>query len=86
VSLSAKLPIGLFRISGDRGTVLPVSQYVGNGAVPSATVAQAQGMISVQVPRTLDEALPLLGARARTNHLSVEQVALAVIEGEVRFD
>jgi len=63
-----------------------MSQYAGNGSVPSATVAQAQGMISVQVPCTLDEALLILRARARSDERSVEQIANAVVAGEVRFD
>ena len=63
-----------------------MSQYAGNGSVPSAEVAQAQGMISVQVPCTLDEALLLLNARARTDDLSVQHVASAVVAGELRFD
>ena len=63
-----------------------MSQYAGNGSVPSATVAQAQGMISVQVPCTLDEALSILNARARSDERSVEQIANAVVAGEVRFD
>jgi len=60
--------------------------YVGNGSVPSATVAQAQGMVSVQVPCTLDEALLILSARARSDERSVDQVASAVVAGELRFD
>ena len=63
-----------------------MSQYAGNGSVPSARVAQAQGMISVQVTCTLDEALLLLSVRARTNQQSVQQVASAVVAREVRFD
>ena len=63
-----------------------MSQYAGNGSVPSATVAQAQGMISVQVPCTLDEALLLLNARARTDEQSVQHIASAVVAGEIRFD
>jgi hypothetical protein len=61
-------------------------QYAGNGSVPSAEVAQAQGMISVQVSCTLDEALLLLNARARTDEQSVQRVACAVVAGEIRFD
>jgi hypothetical protein len=63
-----------------------MSQYAGNGSVPSAEVAQAQGMISVQVPCTLEEALVLLMARARTDEQSVQHVASAVVAGEIRFD
>ena len=35
-------------------------QNAGNGSFAGATIAQAQGMISIQVPCTLDEALLLL--------------------------
>jgi len=63
-----------------------MSQYAENGSVRGAKVAQAQGMISVQVPCTLDEALLILSARARTDERSVEQVASAVVAGEIRFD
>jgi hypothetical protein len=59
---------------------------IGNGAAHSAAVAQAQGMISVQVPCTVEEALLLLEARARTNDVTVERVALAVVAGDIRFD
>ncbi len=63
-----------------------MSQYVGNGSVPSAKVAQAQGMISVQVRCTMEEALLLLGARARTDNISIERTAAAVVAHEIRFD
>jgi hypothetical protein len=43
-------------------------------------------MISVQVPCTLDEALLLLRARARTTNETEEEVAAAVVDGAVRFD
>jgi hypothetical protein len=43
-------------------------------------------MVSVQVSCTLDEALLLLSARARTTDISIEQVAIAVVAGDIRFD
>ena len=43
-------------------------------------------MVSVQGACTLAEALILMKARARTNHLSLEQVAAAVIDRDIRFD
>jgi hypothetical protein len=58
----------------------------GNRPLRNPRVAQAQGMVSVQVPCTLDEALLLLNARARTGDQTVEQVATAVVAGDIRFD
>jgi hypothetical protein len=43
-------------------------------------------MICAQVRCTLQEALVLLGGRARSSNLTVAQVAAAVIEGSIRFD
>lgn len=59
---------------------------MGNGSVPSVAVLQAQGMVSVQVPRTVDEALVLMNARARTDHMTVNEIAAAVVGGDLRFD
>ena len=57
-----------------------------NGSGHRAQVAQAQGMVSVQGACTLAEALILMKARARTGHVSLEQVAAAVIDRDIRFD
>jgi hypothetical protein len=43
-------------------------------------------MVSVQVPRTVDEALVLMNARARTDHMTVNEIAAAVVGGDLRFD
>jgi hypothetical protein len=61
-------------------------RVVGHGDRRSAKVAQAQGMVSVQVQCSLDEALALLKARGESSLLSLDQVAGAVIEGSIRFD
>ena len=57
-----------------------------NGSGHRAQVAQAQGMVSVQGACTLAEALILMKAQARTSQLSLEQVAAAVIDRDIRFD
>lgn len=81
-------PADYFRVgiaaSPHRGTVRAVS--TGDGAAKSTKVAQAQGMISVQVPCTLEEALLLLDARALANDLSIETIAAGVVGGVIRFD
>ena len=52
----------------------------------SEQIAQAQGMVSVQVDCTLDEALLLMRARAASNDLSLAYIAKAVLDGNIRFD
>jgi hypothetical protein len=58
---------------------------VRDGSDQSTAVWQAQGMISVQVPCTLDEALLLMRARAQSSGQTLEYVATAVIVGDIRF-
>jgi hypothetical protein len=43
-------------------------------------------MVSVQADCTLDEALLLLRARARSSDLSLTDIAGAVIDRDIRFD
>lgn len=52
----------------------------------SHRVAQATGMISVQAGCDLDEALQLLIIRAESIGESLEDTALDVIDGIIRFD
>ena len=52
----------------------------------SEQIARAQGMVSVQVDCTLDEALLLLRARAASSDLSLAYIAKAVLDGSIRFD
>jgi hypothetical protein len=52
----------------------------------SDRLAQAQGMVSVQVDCTLDEALLLMRARAASSDLSLAYIAEAVLDGSIRFD
>ena len=56
-----------------------------NGGDPSDRIAQAQGMVAVQADCSLDEALLLMRARARSNDLSLAYVACAVLDGHIRF-
>jgi hypothetical protein len=57
-----------------------------DGSRHSAEVAQAQGMVCAQVDCTLAEALMLMNARARTSHMSLEQVAAGIVHHLIRFD
>jgi hypothetical protein len=59
---------------------------VGNGSGHSVEVAQAQGMVAEQADCTLDEALVLMNARARTSHLTMQQIAAEGIHHLIWFD
>ena len=48
-------------------------------------VAQAQGMISVQIDCTLDEALVIMRERALVQHQTLADVAVGVLEHRIRF-
>lgn len=63
-----------------------VSIDAGNGWGYDAKIAQAQGMVSVQVDCPLYVALLLMQARARSTDLSLAYIASAVIAGHIRFD
>jgi hypothetical protein len=52
----------------------------------SNRVAQATGMISVQAGCSVDDALLLLGVRAEALGSSMEDTALDVLDGVIRFD
>jgi uncharacterized protein with PIN domain len=52
----------------------------------SARVAQASLMIAVQVPCERDEAIQRLGIRASGLRQSIEDTALDVLDGLLRFD
>jgi AmiR/NasT family two-component response regulator len=49
-------------------------------------VARAQGMVSVQVGCTLDEAVEIMQVCADETGQTLDQVATAVVNNEVRFD
>jgi len=55
-------------------------------AAPSYRVHQATGMISAQAECSLEEAMQLLIIRADAAGESVEDMALDVIDGLIRFD
>jgi hypothetical protein len=52
----------------------------------SNRVAQATGMISAQAGCDIDEALQLLIVRAEALGQSIEETALDVLDGVIRFD
>jgi len=53
---------------------------------PSSRVHQATGMISAQAECSLTEAMQLLIIRAEAMGQTVEDTALDVIDGLIRFD
>ncbi|HTD49759.1 MAG TPA: ANTAR domain-containing protein [Acidimicrobiia bacterium] len=55
------------------------------GLEHSFTVYQAQGMVTVQAACTFAEAFTLMNERAQVQHLTVEEVAEAVVERRIRF-
>jgi hypothetical protein len=67
-----------------KGTIDAVSN--GTAFRRNRHVTNAQGMVAGQMDCTLDEALQLMKARAHATNLSLEEVAIAVIERRIRFD
>lgn len=49
-------------------------------------LANAMGMVSVQADCTLDEALDLIVDRAQIARCTVYEIAVAVVDGSIRFD
>ena len=58
----------------------------GNGAIPSARVLQAQGMVSVQADCTMDEAARLIRETAQATDQTVERVADRILARRLWFD
>ena len=52
----------------------------------SDCVCQAQGMVSVQAHCTVEEALAKMNEQAKASAVSLDAIALAVVERRVRFD
>jgi AmiR/NasT family two-component response regulator len=52
---------------------------------PTAEVAQAQGMVSVQADCSLEEALELMRDRATVTHQTLDEIADAVLDRSIRF-
>ena len=52
---------------------------------PTAVVAQAQGMVSVQAECTLAEALVLMHDRAIVMGQTLNEIAVAVVDRTIRF-
>jgi hypothetical protein len=70
-----------------RPTVGGMNGTPGNGARHlSARVLQAQGMVSAQRGCGMDEALARLRIRARASGQDLEELALDVLDGIIRFD
>jgi hypothetical protein len=74
----------------DRGRVFEAAvsaQVATNGSPrPSARVAQAVGMISVQADCLIEDAFALLSECAFETNRTLDEVAVAVIERRIRFD
>src|SRR5690349_7897555 len=51
----------------------------------AARIAHAQGMVCAQARCTLDEALRLMVDRAQRDHVRLDAIASAVIDGVMRF-
>lgn len=51
-----------------------------------ARIAQAQGRVAAQVDGTLDEAMGLMQARAESSKVTLTEIAVAVLDGSIRFD
>ena len=52
----------------------------------SAHVQQASGMVAEQLGCPVEEALLRLRIRATAQHKTLEEMALDVLDGEIRFD
>ena len=63
----------------------PVGMGTGTESDRSATVLQAEGMVSVQVNCPVGDALQLMADRAVVQGMTIEDVALAVIDRSIRF-
>jgi hypothetical protein len=51
----------------------------------SPRVAQASRMVAVQAGCTVAEAVVLMETRAVSTHTTLEQIAIAVVDREIRF-
>jgi AmiR/NasT family two-component response regulator len=51
----------------------------------TARIAQAMGMVSIQADCTIDDALTMISNRAMVEHHTVEEIAISVIDGSIRF-
>jgi hypothetical protein len=55
-------------------------------SVPTSRVAVASGMVAAQVGCSPDVALLLMSERAEASNRTLEEIAVAVVEHETRFD
>lgn len=51
-----------------------------------APVWQAQGVVSVQAACSVDEAMRMIEDRAQISHQSIWQIAIEVIDHQIRFN
>jgi hypothetical protein len=51
-----------------------------------AKIIDAMAVVSTQVGSSENQALVLMNERARVSDLSLEQISLQVLAGEIRFD
>ena len=57
-----------------------------NGGDPTAQIAQAQGMVSLQADCSLSKALLLMRSRAASSDLSLAYIAKGVLDGSIRWN
>jgi hypothetical protein len=67
-----------------RGTAMTVGWT--RGTPSTARIAQTSGMVSVQADRGLDDALRLMSVGTRVDDRTVAEIAVAVVDGEIRLD
>jgi len=68
------------------GRLVAVTATEEPGSVdPLDVIAQAMGIVSVQADCTIDESLVLMETRALVNHCGIDEIAIATIEGSIRF-
>jgi AmiR/NasT family two-component response regulator len=56
----------------------PISRY-------NPEIHQAAGIVSVQADCELEEAYVLMSERAQVAHVTIEDIAVAVIDNSIRF-
>ena len=72
-------------VLGDFPWAYPVPMGTGTESDRSATVLQAEGLVSVQVDCPVGDALQLMADRAVVQGMTIEDVALAVVDRSIRF-
>jgi AmiR/NasT family two-component response regulator len=57
-----------------------------NGGEGSSVVAQASGMVSIQVGCSVADAIALMQQLAADTDCTLEEIAVLIVAGEARFD